>query len=139
MHGGFGEQGYLNDVWAFDLTSDLWINITPGPQPRLDSQGIYDPVTGRLVIYGGDAHLPTKFHDLWELEVAPDLPLETMLEVAGSKHPQAVGPMSAAADSTGRSTTAGSPPASGALPGAGIDALRDPRPQDAPNAEPGRR
>jgi len=32
--GGLGEQGFLNDVWAFDLTRDLWINITPGPQPR---------------------------------------------------------------------------------------------------------
>ena len=124
MHGGFGEQGYLNDVWAFDLTNDLWINITPGPQPRLDSQAIYDPVTGRLVVYGGDARLPTKFHDLWELEVAPDLPLDTMLKVAGSKHPEAV----SAADSTWRATTGGSAPAPGTLPGAGIDPMRDPHP-----------
>ncbi len=89
LHAGFGEEGYLNDVWAFDLSKDLWINITPGPQPRLDSQGVYDPVAGRLLLYGGDARLATKFHDIWELQVEPGAPLDTMLKVVGSKHGEA--------------------------------------------------
>jgi hypothetical protein len=86
LYGGFGEEGYLNDAWALVFSADLWINITPGPQARLDSQGIYDPAAGHLVLYGGDARLPTKFHDLWELQLEPEAPVEAMLKVVGSKH-----------------------------------------------------
>ena len=83
--GGFGEQGYLNDVWAFDLMYDTWLNITPGPQPRLDHQAIFDPVKKSVVIYGGDARLPAKFHDLWEIDIRPDIPVMDMLKIAGLK------------------------------------------------------
>jgi hypothetical protein len=69
VYGGFGDQGYLNDVWAFDLTRDVWMNITPGPQPRLDHLAVYDPRRGQMLVYGGDAHLARKFHDVWELDV----------------------------------------------------------------------
>jgi hypothetical protein len=31
----FWRRGYLNDVWAFDLTNEVWLNITPGPQRGL--------------------------------------------------------------------------------------------------------
>jgi hypothetical protein len=86
--GGFGEEGYLNDVWAFDLTADLWINITPGPQPRIDHQAIYDSKNRRLILYGGDASLPAKFHDVWELLMRSDgsadsLRLETDAKLSG--------------------------------------------------------
>ncbi|MGH7496932.1 MAG: Kelch repeat-containing protein [bacterium] len=67
--GGFGEEGYLNDVWAFDLALDNWTNITPGPQPRIDHQAVYDPRSQHLIIYGGDARLQNKFHDMWELQI----------------------------------------------------------------------
>lgn len=72
-------------MWAFDLKEDLWINITPGPQPRMDHQAIYDPRSQRFMIYGGDALLEGKFHDLWELQVQPDLPLELLYRGAGAK------------------------------------------------------
>ncbi|MDZ7266779.1 MAG: hypothetical protein ONB48_06660 [candidate division KSB1 bacterium] len=78
--GGFGEEGYLNDVWAFDLSGDVWVNLTPGPQPRIDHQAVFDPVTGRLLLYGGDARLSTKFHDLWELRLAPQISPEVWQE-----------------------------------------------------------
>ncbi len=74
IYGGFGDEGYLNDVWAFDLTLDEWINITPGPQPRIDHQAVYDPGRQALILYGGDARLRRKFHDVWELQIRPDLP-----------------------------------------------------------------
>lgn len=76
--GGFGKEGYLNDVWAFDLTMDVWINITPGPRPRIDHQAIYDPRSQRLILYGGDARLREKFHDLWELQIRPGLPFDSL-------------------------------------------------------------
>lgn len=74
IYGGFGNEGYLNDVWAFDLNLDEWINITPGPQPRIDHQAVYDPGRHAFILYGGDARLRGKFHDVWELQIRPDLP-----------------------------------------------------------------
>jgi hypothetical protein len=74
VFGGFGDEGYLNDVWAFDLGADEWINITPGPRARIDHQAVYDPLAHRLVVWGGDARLAKKFHDLWELEILSEEP-----------------------------------------------------------------
>jgi len=76
--GGFGQEGYLNDVWAFDLTRDVWMNVTPGPQPRIDHQAVYDPTRGRLILYGGDAQRKTKFHDLWELHIQSYEPADSL-------------------------------------------------------------
>jgi hypothetical protein len=76
--GGFGDEGYLNDVWAFDLTRDVWMNITPGPQPRLDHLAVYDPRRREMLVYGGDAHLARKFHDVWELSVRPNTTADSL-------------------------------------------------------------
>jgi hypothetical protein len=76
--GGFGDEGFLNDVWAFDLTRDVWINITPGPQPRLDHLAVFDPRRGQMLLYGGDAHLVRKFHDVWELDVHPGVSADSL-------------------------------------------------------------
>ena len=83
--GGFGEEGYLNDVWALDLATDIWLDVTPGPQPRIDHQAIFDPRAGHMLLYGGDARLGHKFHDLWALQIEPDLPLQLMLHAASNK------------------------------------------------------
>lgn len=85
IFGGFGREGYLNDVWAFDLEYDVWLNLTPGPQPRIDHQAIFDPRSQRLLLYGGDARLGDKFHDLWELQIQPQLPLEALRKEAGAQ------------------------------------------------------
>jgi hypothetical protein len=85
ISGGQGDEGYLNDVWAFDLSHDVWINVTPGPQPRIDHQAVFDPQTGRMIIYGGDAHIGAKFHDLWELEIDPNAPIDRMIIDSSAK------------------------------------------------------
>ncbi len=85
VFGGFGDEGYLNDVWALNLATDIWINITPGPQPRLDHQVVYDPDSKRLLLYGGDARLEHKFHDVWELQIEPELPVHLLEEAATTK------------------------------------------------------
>ena len=85
IFGGFGDEGYLNDVWALDLTTDIWVNLTPGPQPRLDHQAVYDRASGRLLLYGGDARLHAKFHDVWELQIDPATSLEALEHAATTK------------------------------------------------------
>jgi uncharacterized membrane protein len=85
IFGGFGEEGYLNDVWALDLTTDIWVNLTPGPQPRFDHQVVYDADSKRLLLYGGDARLERKFRDAWELQIEPDLSWQLLEEAATTK------------------------------------------------------
>lgn len=71
VFGGTG-GGLLNDIWAFDLHADVWKNLTPGPQPRRDHSAIFDPRSGRVLLYGGE-HIPDgpKLHDLWQFYVGP--------------------------------------------------------------------
>lgn len=88
LQGGFDANGYVNDVWAFDFAADGWLNITPGPQPRIDHAIVFDPQSGTMLLYGGDANLKGKFHDLWQLEIQPDLPLDVLLFQAGARFPR---------------------------------------------------
>jgi hypothetical protein len=76
----FGGQGKtnrpLNDVWAFDLTRDVWTDITPagpGPVPRIDHQAVYDERAHAMLLYGGDnmEEDAPKLHDVWELVLPP--------------------------------------------------------------------
>jgi hypothetical protein len=66
---------YLNDVWAFDLTSDAWLDITPsdpGPAAKVAQQAVYDSDTQSVIFYGGvpeNEHLIP--HDVWELQIQP--------------------------------------------------------------------
>ncbi len=85
VFGGFGDEGYLNDVWALNLNTDIWVNITPGPQPRLDHQVVYDAASKRLLLYGGDARMTRKFHDVWELQIDPQISFEELEHAATTK------------------------------------------------------
>jgi len=72
IFGGKAEGGPVNDIWAFDLTNDRWINLTPGPAPRMDHHLLYDPVSGNIYLYGGDRHIfkdPHKLHDVWKIRL----------------------------------------------------------------------
>lgn len=54
VFGGF--PFYLGDLWAFDLDTGTWEEITPsgsGPTPRYGPTTIYDAANDRLVIFGG--------------------------------------------------------------------------------------
>jgi galactose oxidase-like protein len=63
----------MADAWAFDLTADVWLDITPnnqGPAPRIGHRGIYDSDSQSVVLYGGVTE--DKFlvpHDVWELRI----------------------------------------------------------------------
>ncbi len=45
-----------NDVWALDLSTNTWSDVTPaaaGPDPRLWTSALWDPDQSQLVIFGG--------------------------------------------------------------------------------------
>lgn len=63
LFGGFGivSGATLNDIWEYDLTSNLWIERIPAdpmaaPSPRRGHSAIYDPLNFKMIVFGG-------FHD----------------------------------------------------------------------------
>ncbi len=70
LFGGEGSQGYLCDTWIYDPRSNAWNNVDDGglcPAPRKGQAMVYDPVSRRVVLFGGgrtDAHFH-KANDTW--------------------------------------------------------------------------
>ncbi len=70
VFGGTGNNGTLNDTWAFDLAARSWAKLTTTgstPAPRLGFDAIYDPVGHQMVIYAGQA--AGFFNDTWTLNL----------------------------------------------------------------------
>jgi hypothetical protein len=72
----------IGDLWAFDLTRDVWTRLAPsGPAPaaRIDHQAVYDPRSRTILLYGGDTAMPDapKLHDVWELTLSTTTPLSS--------------------------------------------------------------
>jgi hypothetical protein len=71
LFGGLGKDGALNDVWAFDLTSDAWVQLTPkgaAPAGRSDAEALYDTSRRSVIVYGG-VNAGGKVRDMWELKL----------------------------------------------------------------------
>ncbi|MEO6295163.1 MAG: kelch repeat-containing protein [Candidatus Limnocylindria bacterium] len=76
--GGDGRSAYLfggrdgatvfGDLWAFDLETDTWTELNPGPGPaaRFGHEAVWVDDIG-LVVFAGQAG-PTFFNDLWAFE-----------------------------------------------------------------------
>lgn len=70
VFGGTGNNGALNDTWAFDLTARSWAKLTTTgstPAPRLGFDAVYDSVAHQMVIYAGQA--AGFFNDTWTLNL----------------------------------------------------------------------
>ena len=70
VFGGTGNNGTLNDTWAFDLTARSWVKLTTTgatPAPRLGFDAIYDPVAHQMVVYAGQG--AGFFSDTWTLNL----------------------------------------------------------------------
>ncbi len=68
MWGGAGGEGvFFNDLWAFDATTNTWTELIPTgalPAGRSQAAMAYDPVTRRMILFGGWAD-ESAFGDTW--------------------------------------------------------------------------
>lgn len=74
LFGGRGAAGPLGDLWVYDVTANTWNERTPaGEQPaaRFGHNAAFDPVSGRLLVFGGQAGA-TFFGDLWAYDPSAD-------------------------------------------------------------------
>ncbi len=73
----FGGRGsglaFFNDTWTLSLSGTPgWASLTPlgtAPSMRQDHSGIFDPLRGRLVVFGGYDYVATRRNDLWALSL----------------------------------------------------------------------
>ena len=70
----FGGQmgGFLNDLWAFNLDSNSWVELAPQgtpPAPRSGHNAIYDPMGQRMISWAGQGS-GGSFDDVYALDLA---------------------------------------------------------------------
>ncbi len=68
MFGGSDESGCLNDTWAYDPTANKWTDLDPVgavPSARWQQAMVYDPRSGRVIMYGGEAGTGALLNDTW--------------------------------------------------------------------------
>jgi hypothetical protein len=55
LFGGGGENSGLGDTWAYDMSADTWTNMKPttSPPSRVYHAMAYEPVSNRIVLFGG--------------------------------------------------------------------------------------
>ncbi len=56
LFGGWDGDYELNDSWAYDPAANTWTELAPAgnaPSPRSGHRAVYDPVLGRMVLFGG--------------------------------------------------------------------------------------
>jgi uncharacterized protein (TIGR03437 family) len=71
IFGGAGDNGFLNDTWAFSLTARTWMKLTTTgttPAARRGFDAVYDPVGHQMVIYAGQG--AGFFSDTWSLNLS---------------------------------------------------------------------
>jgi hypothetical protein len=69
LFGGRHDTAYFSDLWAYDLLSRRWTDVTPlGPRPsaRPDSLMVYDPMSRKVVLFGGRDRDGQFLSDMWE-------------------------------------------------------------------------
>ena len=74
-------SGPLDDIWAFDLTSKTWANLTPASRPsgRIFPSSIY--ANGRIIVFGGQTSNGS-VNELWSFNPADTT--WTMMNASGT-------------------------------------------------------
>ncbi len=69
LFGGANQVNFTsNDLWAMDLTTRVWTQLTPigGPPPARNNYAIvYDAPRQRMIIHGGSQTASTSYNDTW--------------------------------------------------------------------------
>jgi hypothetical protein len=72
LFGGY-DGAMVHDVWALSLNDrPRWQQLSPdgeAPPPRLQHSAVYDPVSGRMMVFGGQDEAMTIFDDAWALSL----------------------------------------------------------------------
>jgi N-acetylneuraminic acid mutarotase len=78
LFGGFGDQDLRSDTWAYDPAANRWTALNPSgavPHPRAGQSMVYDPITRRIILFGG-VYLDStgteelKLNDTWAYDPA---------------------------------------------------------------------
>lgn len=71
IFGGRTNAGDRNEVWAFDLSSNTWDELTPtagdAPAPRFTANGIYDAANHQMIIWSGQG--ASFLNDVWAFDL----------------------------------------------------------------------
>ena len=75
VFGGFDAgSGYRGDVWTLSLSgTPEWSGMSASgahPSPRGFHAAVYDPVRGRLLVFGGQDAISGSLNDVWELSLS---------------------------------------------------------------------
>ena len=77
VHAGYTGTQYLTDAWQYSLTTPGWTQLSPvgtPPTAREMMSGAYDPVSKRLVIFGGQQSSTGKgLNDIYQLDFSTNL------------------------------------------------------------------
>jgi N-acetylneuraminic acid mutarotase len=68
MFGGYTGEFDLNDTWAYDPAADMWSDLNPAgalPPARDSHAMVYDPVSQRVLLFGGRDDEYQPLDDLW--------------------------------------------------------------------------
>lgn len=69
---GGQDSGFQNDIWAFDLATSTWTDLSPDsglvPAARRTPGSIYDPVAHRMITWAGQGS-GVFFNDVWEFDL----------------------------------------------------------------------
>jgi N-acetylneuraminic acid mutarotase len=73
LFGGLGDGSvFFNDTWAYDPSANTWTNLRPAgdlPTARAASSMVYDPVSHRMILFGGNI-TNVAFNDTWTYDPA---------------------------------------------------------------------
>ncbi len=63
-----------NEVWAFDLDTNTWENLTPAagppaPTARITPASVYDPHGHQMIMWSGQGQGGTFFNDVWSFDL----------------------------------------------------------------------
>ena len=88
LFGGGTASARFNDTWAYDPVANTWTELKPAgtlPSPRSGHAMAYDPISKRMILFGGGATEKSLLDDTWAYDPAANT--WTELELSGAVPP----------------------------------------------------